>query len=169
MLKKVSKIVAAVLLVAISSIWTGCSDDDELACGTPNLSVNSAQLQADIDIIESYLTDNNINAEIHESGVRYVINNAGTGTTPTLCNSVGVTYRGMLMSNGAVFDEASTPRVFPLSRLITGWQIGIPLIKSGGSITLYIPSVYGYGSTGAGSDIPPNANLIFTVGLASVQ
>ena len=55
------------------------------------------------------------------------------------------------------------PINFPLENLITGWQIGIPLIKVGGRITLYIPSVYAYGKNGIGSDILPNASLEFEI------
>ncbi|MTI22042.1 hypothetical protein E1176_13510 [Fulvivirga sp. RKSG066] len=103
-----------------------------------------------------------------ENGLRYVINASGEGSNPNICNSVTVNYVGKLMSNGSVFDKSSNPVTFPLSALITGWQIGIPLIASGGEVTLYIPSVYAYGSRGSGS-IPPNANLIFDIDLLEVK
>jgi FKBP-type peptidyl-prolyl cis-trans isomerase FkpA len=61
-----------------------------------------------------------------------------------------------------------------LGQLIIGWQKGLPLIKSGGSITLFIPPSLGYGnqdirnSSGA-VIIPANSNLKFTIDLVSVQ
>jgi FKBP-type peptidyl-prolyl cis-trans isomerase len=158
------------LLVALSFALalSGCKKDDP--CDQePNLTVNKEQLQADIETIDAYLKKNNIQAETHPSGIRYVIGKAGSGATPTLCGSVGVAYQGRLLSNNYNFDGTESPRNFDLNRLILGWQIGIPLIKPGGRITLYIPSVYGYGSRGAGQDIPPNANLIFDITLYSVD
>ncbi len=152
--------------------FSGCLPDDSesFTCGlNPNLSVNQTQLDKDVVAIDAYLSDSNISAEVHSSGLRYVINEMGTGPQPNLCNAVSVNYKGMLISDGSVFDESSSPITFPLSNLITGWQIGIPLIKGGGSITLYIPSVYAYGERGAGNDIPANANLIFEIDLVGIQ
>ena len=42
-------------------------------------------------------------------------------------------------------------------------------MKVGGTRTLIIPADMGYGSRGAGSVIPPNANLIFDVELLGIQ
>ncbi|SMO94708.1 FKBP-type peptidyl-prolyl cis-trans isomerase [Gracilimonas mengyeensis] len=146
---------------------SGCLPDN--SCDVkPNLNVDEAQLQADIDAIESYLSENNIDAEVDPSGIRYVIHNPGDGKSPSLCKTVAVTYEGRLMSNGNVFDGTDSSVAFGLNRLITGWQVGIPLLEEGGSITLYIPSVYGYGSRGSGNAIPPNANLIFDIELKTV-
>jgi FKBP-type peptidyl-prolyl cis-trans isomerase FkpA len=55
-----------------------------------------------------------------------------------------------------------------LGQLIVGWQKGLPLISSGGKITLYIPPSLGYGSAAAGS-IPANSILIFDIELISVS
>ncbi len=154
----------------LSLATASCSDDS--GCNQkPNTAVNQAQLQLDIDEIEAYLSENNIEAQVHESGLRYVINEPGDGNTATLCDQITVRYEGRLMSDGSVFDDSDGKNVafpLPLSRLIIGWQVGIPLIEEGGSITLYVPSSYGYGSRGAGDDIPPNSNLIFEVSLAKV-
>ncbi len=171
-----NKIIRTLSLAAVAVgliTFSGCLPDDSEAftCGlTPNLSVNQTQLDKDVEAIEAYLTDNSITAEVHSSGLRYVIDVAGEGNQPNLCNAVSVNYKGSLMSDGSVFDESTNAITFPLSNLIAGWQIGIPLIKQGGSITLYIPSVYGYGESGTGDgSIPSNANLIFEIDLVRVQ
>jgi FKBP-type peptidyl-prolyl cis-trans isomerase FkpA len=141
-------------------LWLGCSKDE---CSLePNLAVNQDQLAQDIETIDAYLAANEIEAQTHPSGLRYVIKRSGEGDRPNYCSNVSVSYEGKTL-NGNIFDSRSTPINFPLQNLITGWQIGIPLIKEGGRITLYIPSVYAYGANGIGSDIPPNASLEFEI------
>ncbi|HEY8688210.1 MAG TPA: FKBP-type peptidyl-prolyl cis-trans isomerase, partial [Chitinophagaceae bacterium] len=84
-----------------------------------------------------------------------------------------VTYAGRSTS-GAVFDP--TPgsglnhrtATFTLGQVIVGWQKGLPLIRAGGMITLYIPPSLGYGSSPFGS-IPANSILIFDIELIDVQ
>ncbi len=126
------------------------------------------QLEKDIAAIDSYLATNNITAETHASGIRYVLHEpAGTGSTITVDSCVTTNYKGMLMATGVKFDE-NTNISFPLEGLIVGWQIGIPLLQEGDSATLFIPSGYGYGFQGFPPAIPSNANLIFGIKILKV-
>ena len=117
--------------------------------------------------VEAYLNSNSIVAIKHCSGVFYKIEVAGTGVNPTACSNVSVKYKGTL-TNGNVFDQQTSPISFNLQQLITAWKNGIPLVKAGGKIILYIPPSLGYGSQQAGS-IPPNSILIFEIELISVS
>lgn len=165
------KAVLAALFLTIIVFSSGCfSNSDECTYELNLAGVDSTQLEEDITAIDTYLTENNIeNVQEHTSGLRYVINETGSGKTPDLCSQVTVNYQGQLMDDGTIFDQSQNPVTFPLRNLIYGWQIGIPLLQSGGSITLFIPSVYAYGSRGSGESIPPNANLIFEIDLISIQ
>ena len=151
------------LLITIS--LTSCLKDKTSDC---TASLGNPQASAtEIANVQAYLTSQNItNATQHSSGVFYIITNAGTGANPGQCNSVSVKYVGKL-TNGSVFDQSTTPVQFNLYSLITGWRIGIPLIKSGGSIRLFIPPSLGYGSSQAGS-IPANSILVFDIDLTAV-
>src|SRR6476659_6455696 len=85
--------------------------------------------------------------------------------------TVTVHYTGWL-TNGKKFDSSvdrGEPISFPLNRVIKGWQDGIPGMKPGGVRRLKIPANLGYGASGAGADIPPNATLIFEVELISAK
>lgn len=124
-----------------------------------------AQLGMDTVAIDSWLAANNIKAIKDKSGMRYVIKRLGKGPRPTVASTVTFTYKGTLMADGSLFDESSTPIVYPLSQLIDGWKICFPLLPKGSAATLYVPSTLGYGSTGYQPGIPPNANLIFEVEL----
>jgi len=123
--------------------------------------------QIDEDIIQQYITDNNLNAQATGSGLYYVIDNPGNGDTPNINSTVTVAYVGKL-TDGTIFDQSgSVPATFQLSGVIQGWQEGIPLFSEGGSGTLLIPSALGYGNQAVGS-IPSNSVLIFDVDLINV-
>ena len=103
----------------------------------------------------------------------------GTGTAAAAGNTITVHYTGWLYDEtasqyrGKQFDSSvgKTPFSFKLGvgQVIAGWDQGVVGMKVGGKRTLIIPSALGYGSTGAGSAIPPNAALVFDVELLSVQ
>ena len=59
--------------------------------------------------------------------------------------------------------------VLGVGQVIKGWDDGFAGMKIGGTRTIIIPSEMGYGSRGAGSVIPPNADLIFDVELLGIQ
>lgn len=123
---------------------------------------------AEIATLQTYITANRPAAIQHPGGFFYEIITPGTGTvTPAVCSNITVTYAGYLTS-GFKFDESTTGVGFVLGQLIVGWQKGIPLIKKGGSINLYLPPSLGYGSKAVGS-IPANSILIFSIQLLDLQ
>ena len=108
-----------------------------------------------------------------ESGLRYQIINHGEGKQAEKGKTVSVHYKGML-ANGKVFDSSysrNQPIEFPLGmgQVIPGWDEGISLLKVGDKARLVIPSHLGYGASGAGGVIPPNAVLVFDVELMDVK
>ena len=97
------------------------------------------QMAIDVNLIDEYLNDQGIIAEIDESGLRYVIIAEGNGSRPTTDSTVNVKYKGTLMNDNSLFDESIEGIDLQLSFVIDGWKIGIPLIREGGKIMLYIP------------------------------
>jgi len=156
--------------IILSAVCMSCSKKDE-ACNLSDVNITaSAAESADI---QTYLTNNSITGAIkHPSGFYYKITQAGTGAAiVNLCSVVTVKYAGKL-TNGTYFDPTTPGTVssaaFRLGDVIPGWQKGLPLISSGGKITLYIPPSLGYGSV-ANGPIPANSILIFDIELVSVQ
>lgn len=123
------------------------------------------QAKTDDKIIQDYLADNDLNATKHESGMYYIIDAEGSGNSPSSNSVIEIKYKGYL-TNGTVFDETegNSSATMNLSSLITGWRIGIPLLKKGGKGTFFIPSALGYGSNATGN-IPENSVLIFEIEL----
>jgi len=104
------------------------------------------------------------------SGLQYEILTEGTGRVPRATNKVMAHYEGKLLS-GKVFDSSyrrGEPATFPVNGLIQGWQEALQLMPAGSKWRLYIPSRLGYGTKGAGADIPANATLIFELELLAV-
>jgi len=156
------QIAAAFFLIIF---FTGCLKNKQPACN-----YNSCSYQApasEIQAVKDYLTSKGItNATQHCSGLFYVIDNQGTGKQPAACSAVSVNYTGSL-TDGTVFDQGTNFQTY-LNAVIPGWTNGVPLIKAGGTIRLYIPPSLGYGSQ-ANGPIPANSILIFDVNLNSVQ
>lgn len=138
-----------------------CSNDDP-----------EQQRMEDEQRILDYIAENNLDAQEGPEGLYYVIDQPGNGAQPEPSSTVVVHYEGFLL-NGTKFDSSydrGQPATFPLTGVIRGWQLGIPLFREGGRGTLLIPSHLAYGSNPpAGSGIPANAVLRFEVELLEVQ
>lgn len=110
------------------------------------------------------------NAETTESGLKYVVTEAGTGTEkPTKGQSVTAHYSGYLL-DGSKFDSSvdrNQPFVFPVGAgmVIMGWDEAFSDMTKGEKRTLIIPPELGYGANGYPPVIPPSATLIFDVEL----
>jgi len=121
---------------------------------------------------EAFLAENKNKAGITTtgSGLQYEVIAQGTGAKPSASDTVRVHYEGTLL-DGTVFDSSYSrgePIEFPLNGVIPGWTEGLQLMSVGSTYRLFIPSDLAYGSQGAGTSIPPNSTLIFTVELLAI-
>ncbi|KAJ8552765.1 hypothetical protein K7X08_020158 [Anisodus acutangulus] len=86
---------------------------------------------------------------------------------------VGVRYIGKLKKNGKIFDSNIGKRPFEfrlgIGQVIKGWDVGVNGMRIGDKRRITIPPAMGYGTKGAGRDIPPNSWLIFDVELINVN
>ena len=153
-------------LMALMIVISGCNKD-ESDCPYSDTSITVPP--AEITAIEAYLATKGIaNAVKDPRGFYYTIQTQGTGGTAGVCSQIAIYYTGTL-TNGVVFDGTTgAPTTFTLGQLIPGWVKGIPLIKAGGRIQLYLPPTLAYGSNAVGS-IPANSILIFDIELLEVR
>ncbi len=150
-MRYLSIIFTMIIFIGLSA----CKKEDDLS--------QNEQLTLDIEKIENYLNEHDLEADKTNSGLYYIISSPGSGTYPSATSTVTVQYDGKLL-DGTAFDDGTITS--PLSRLIQGWIEGIPLLKSGGRGRLFIPSYMGYGAGGSGK-VPANAVLIFDIHLIS--
>lgn len=108
------------------------------------------------------------NVKKRESGLQYIIEKEGDGPKPKASDTVMVKYAGKL-TNGMTFDQSSQPVELDLSKVIKGWQEGIPLMKVGSKFKFFVPYSLGYGEFGVPRKIPPYSTLIFDVELVGIK
>jgi len=127
---------------------------------------------------ETGMSDSAGDAGITELQITDVAN--GDGATAQAGQEVIVHYTGWLYdtsqpdNKGTKFDSSvdrGDPFSFPLGagRVIQGWDQGFAGMQIGGKRILVIPPDMGYGASGAGGVIPPNATLMFEVELLDIR
>jgi FKBP-type peptidyl-prolyl cis-trans isomerase len=161
-------------LLTSSFFLVSCSKDNSNKCGYTDKNVSASATE--IAYLQDYVTTHSIAATQHASGVFYVVGNPGTGAVPNVCSNVTVKYTCYVLPGLTLADSytATGGTSFVLGQLITGWQKGIPVIKGGGTMDLYIPPSLAYGSTiqyrqDGSVAIPANSYLKFSLELLDVQ
>lgn len=132
----------------------------------------SGKIEAQKQAGAKFLAENKTKAGVVElpQGIQYAVIKEGTGNKPLPTDKIKAHYKGALL-DGKEFDSSfrrNQPFTAPLTSLIKGWQIAIPLMKEGSHWRLWIPSELAYGDRGAGGDIPGGATLMFEVELINI-
>lgn len=122
---------------------------------------------------EAFFAKNKTNPKIKTtpSGLQYEVITPGNGPKPLATDTVLVHYRGTL-ANGQPFDSSydrNEPFSTSLKNVIAGWTEGVQLMPTGSKYKFYIPYKLGYGSRGAGADIPPYSTLVFEIELLKIN
>lgn len=114
-----------------------------------------------------------------DTGLQYVVNEAGSGSSPRPEDTVVVHYTGRLLGpdgqvsedDGLIFDSSvarGQPATFGLRQVIPGWTEGLQTMKVGGKTRFFIPPDLAYGPGGT-RGIPPNSLLVFDVELIEIK
>ena len=107
------------------------------------------------------------------SGLIYLITKKGTGPQLKAGDTVILNYTGTL-TNGVKFDSShdrNEPLAFKLGagQVIKGWDEGVGKLRVGDHAILVIPGKLAYGPKGVPNVIPPDATLIFIIGVVDVK
>jgi len=123
---------------------------------------------------EAFLKNNaqRSNVIVMASGLQYRVLKSGKGdVSPTFDQFVVVDYQGRRVDD-YVFDDTikkGSPSVFPVNKVIRGWQQALIKMHIGDQWELFVPANLAYGATSPSTDIPANSALIFTVELLDIQ
>ena len=158
-------------LLLVCAGFAGCKNTNDVPAQI------RAQLAVDNKIIDDYLQKNSITALSVDSagvatGIRYVIDQPGSGNDLySSATTITVGFTGTLLTTGTQFittDEFHPSYV--LGATIRGWQLGVPKVKKGGTIRLFLPSHYAYGPFAQPTlGLPANAILIFTITVYDIK
>ncbi len=147
-------------LITSLLVLTSCLNDD----GFEVEPFDEEQLAADIVIIDNYLSENNITAEEHPSGIRYVVNQEGDGDKPSLGSDIAIKFTSFIMGGEEVGLDTIGFTINLNEQIIEAWRLMIPEMKENGNWTIYVPSGYAFGKT-AISGIPANSILRYDIEL----
>ncbi len=130
-----------------------------VACGSSSDSDSETDSNSGVNMADETITT--------ASGLQIKTIVVGTGDKAEVGKTAVVHYTGWLL-DGTKFDSSvdrGTPFEFQLGagRVIKGWDEGVATMNIGGKVELIIPPDLGYGASGAGGVIPPNATLKFEV------
>lgn len=174
---RLSRLLAAALMLALVFSLAGCSKSDNSSATsssqaatteqpvTTDQSAGTAGQDASADAGPGKVAD------VTELKIEDL--KVGTGAEAVAGKTVTVNYTGWL-TDGTKFDsslDSGQPFSFVLGTgyVIPGWDQGVAGMKVGGKRRLTVPPALGYGANGAGGVIPPNATLVFDVELLNVQ
>ena len=87
------------------------------------------QMAIDVNLIDEYLNEQGIIAEIDQSGLRYVIIAEGNGSRPTTDSTVNVKYRGTLMSDNSMFDRVLRVLIYNYHSLLMDGKLEFLSLK----------------------------------------
>lgn len=144
-------------------------DEDGFNAAIAKASEAMAEKQKEAEAKLAALTET---ATTTPSGLKFIVNAAGTGSKPTSGSSIKVHYAGRLV-DGTPFDSSYTrgkPIDFKVGTgmVIKGWDEALLDMNLGEKRTLIIPPNLAYGPQGRPPVIPKNATLIFDVELVSL-
>jgi FKBP-type peptidyl-prolyl cis-trans isomerase len=144
------------------------------------------QVLKDVAAIDAFLSEKGVQALKTESGLRYVITQAGNGATCQPGQTASVNYGGYTLE-GVYFDTnvketaeakglynpgatyAPYDVTIDQSQVIKGWHEALKLMSKGTKATFYIPSPLAYGAQQRGEVILPNTILVFDMEIVDVK
>jgi FKBP-type peptidyl-prolyl cis-trans isomerase len=122
--------------------------------------------------IDAYTDRQGLEVETSGSGLRWLIEEEGSGPTPGLSDIVTLEYKCFLLDGTLCYSSAEDGvlEIRPgATDIPTGLDEGVRMLKEGAVAQFIIPSYLGYGLTGDRKRIPARAPLHYIVRVLSVK
>ena len=130
--------------------------------------------EKELELLDQYITNNNITVEPTSSGLYYIEKEKGTGDTIKVGDIVDIYYRTWLI-DGTLIDENITaqghyydPLRFSVTppgagaSVVEGLNEAIKFMQMGTIANLIVPSQIGYGQNGS-NGVPAFSTLLFEI------
>ena len=134
--------------------------------------VNKSQTYSEQSQIQDFVQRYRYDMDSTASGLRYLIYKKTKGAQPSKTSIVEINYEVKLLDGTVCYNSDTTGNLtFQLGKtdLPVGLQQGVELMHIGEKAIFITPSKLGYGLTGDGDMIPPNAVLVYNVELVRVN
>ncbi len=169
-------IITIILIIVFGVIWFAFnnSTNSELNQTTTQVDEKVDEIKEEVRQEEKEpIIEGKISSDYEIQGMKIEVLKEGSGVEAKNGNNVFVHYTGRL-ENGEKFDSSLDRNelfyfVLGSGRVIKGWELGVLGMKIGEKRKLTIPPELGYGDSGVGGVIPPNAVLIFEVELFNIK
>ncbi len=134
--------------------------------------VNKAQTYSEQSQMEDFIKRYDYKMQTTATGLRWLIYKKNNGHKVAASSIVKVKYEVKLLDGTLCYNSAATGDLeFQIGKtdLPMGLQEGVQLMQTGEKAIFISPSKLGYGLTGDGDMIPPNAVLVYDVELLTVK
>jgi len=136
------------------------------------IEANKQAVKVEDGQIEDYISRQKWKMQKTGTGLRYMINENGTGKLTEEGNVVVIEYSLELITGDLLYSSDSLEFMeFKIGRggVEAGLEEGILLLCEGDSAKFILPSHLGFGLTGDGDKIPPKSTLIYNVKLLTIK
>jgi peptidylprolyl isomerase len=162
-------IVIVLVIAAVAWLFFGNSKKSSNSTSTQQQTTTQSKETVPVDNFKKPV----LSSSTTPDGLKIDVIQKGSGAAVKSGDTVSIDYIGEL-TDGTVFDSSysrGTPFQTQIGtgQVIKGWDEGVVGMQVGEERRLTIPPALGYGSTGAGASIPPNATLVFDVTLRAIQ
>jgi FKBP-type peptidyl-prolyl cis-trans isomerase len=138
-----------------------------------------AAIRVDLEVVEVKSEEQYISERLQSMGLVATSNREGVvyartdlGSTQEFVrdsSNVTIKYVGRNVIENNIFDSNQSFTFRPYGGVISGFRLGIPLMKLGEKGYLFIPSRFAYGSRGSGGSIRPFAPIYFEIEVLDVR
>jgi len=138
----------------------------------PLIRVNKRLMQKESAEINSYIVRNKLTMKQSGTGLRYFINEEGSGSYAGSGMHATVKYTVALLDGTPCYSSDSTgPRTFTVDQdqIESGLHEGIKLMRKGDKAKFILPSHLAFGLVGDDDKIPGRSAVVYTIELTELN
>ena len=130
----------------------------------------TTQAQIDENDLIEYAIEKGLDVKRTDSGMYYVVEEMGTGSTMVNGQPFKAHYSGYFL-DGKIFDSSyqrGEPIASTVGSMVRAWNEALMTFPVGTKVKLLIPSKLAYGDRGFPGFVPPNSSLVFDMHILAV-